>query len=422
MYVSMMLIFLLLGMAVADSNEDDTGCTPLGRHCIATATCDNGTCVCPAHQHGDGTFVCIDRDRALCTVDADPHLLTYSGEDVDVSLPCTYLVAHFDIGLDPPARNATHLNIKVYAQNVLTNEGFFFVDKLKVRVTLKHLPTKGEAELVEETHKIIVSGRDILQVISGAKTNPWKFPSSTIFRDLNFVFDWDEQNQFAILSLPRGGPTIKFRAYDREHQPQILKPGIIIESSKTSDIYNADMGVCLSPRRPGLLQHLANNLHLKSPSLMFIYKVLTDNDAPETWNNRRRRCKAARRLIASCNTSAIVAINTCGPMLQQTSLIRALAELEVRVMRAFLNCLAWVCGKEVKSCRWMTQILTQDMIHLPRRARMLACALGKLYAAPPASINRHTASTDHRGPPEPGTWSRSHVSPEKLTTFYVPVA
>lgn len=58
-------------------------------------------------------------------------------------------------------------------------------------------------------------------------------------------------------------------------------------------------------------------------------------------------------------------------------------------MRAFLNCLAWVCGKEVKSCRWMTQILTQDMIHLPRRARMLACALGKLYAAPPASINRH---------------------------------
>lgn len=42
-------------------STDDHGCTPLGRHCIATATCDNGTCVCPAHQHGDGTFVCIDR-------------------------------------------------------------------------------------------------------------------------------------------------------------------------------------------------------------------------------------------------------------------------------------------------------------------------------------------------------------------------
>ncbi|XP_059140986.1 uncharacterized protein LOC131928858 [Physella acuta] len=330
------------------------------RVCVRGAECVRDKCVCKTGK-GNGYFQCHNDDTDVCYESGDPHLVTFSGSNADIDMPCRHHLASF-WKKDLVSKNTC--KFKVFGVNQVCSQGVYYASQATVDLTVIDL--KGYS------HRLQVVMSDGFGVYQLGNSRPHVFDGECDNIELNMgditVFiNFDVEDKFFQVRIPACQTIVKFRAPDfdaRQIRNQLRTPGIFISS--VNPIFplltsSNQAQLCLTPaQNTTYYEDEAKAKDFENERLEVLRRYLEDSehgqeqdgkyasDCQKVQKNYANYCPKARKLIA---------LRACGPILGSRTLTDCLILSKQNFMAAFERCIFAFCRRDVPACKAAQSIL-----------------------------------------------------------------
>ncbi|KAL8584322.1 hypothetical protein ACOMHN_014741 [Nucella lapillus] len=347
-------------------------CTPLGRFCIANATCDtvNKRCVCPPGTFGNGLIDCVDNDFDNCLVSEDPKITQFPGSKGALFLPCRKRLAKFLVQVEG---TDLYCRFIIYGTSELASMGRVFENEVEIHFSVGRLEADDDEDSDETTFvadssiyfrvneedgvRYTTSDRGWLANGNAWTRSPWQEDVTISFADVTIDVTFNSDN-IMTWRVAACDTTVKFRPYVRREKPQTRVPGICINAPPRALFEDSSCRfpnvLCAAPDDdPSFLQQAAEGLgltvdqYLMYASLRYAPKQTRGKFKFECYlicNMFKTKCSRADQILA---------IQICSSLVSNRGTLSCIQDIqtEYNVMDLFQKCVQFACLKDFYSCK-----------------------------------------------------------------------